>query len=191
MHRIASQSIVIESLWKPWLRDAILLSIFSGRRAAEIFHLRFSSITEEKEEMTFIKSEDIKVNKIKNLQGDSKKYVSIPITAEMKKLLLKLGYDENKKTEKYIIADSEKMKRDTMARHLWRAFGHYAKQIGINKTFKSLRKTHASALAARIGAENARIITGHSALKVLEDHYFDKKVIGKVAQDFSVFGKAS
>ena len=141
--------------------------------------------------MTFIKSEDIKVNKIKNLQGDSKKYVSIPVTSELKELLLKLGYRENMGTEKYLIADSEKMKRDTMARHLWRAFGHYAKQIGINKTFKSLRKTHASALAARIGAENARIITGHSGLKVLEEHYFDKKVIGKVASDFSVFSKAS
>jgi len=178
-----------KSLWKPWLAPAIRLSLFSGRRGAEIFELRFSSIIEEKGEMTFIRSEDIKVNKIRNLQGDAKKYVSIPITSELKKLLLELGYKKNKGTSKYLIADEEKMQRDTMARHLWRAFGHYAKKIKLNKTFKSLRKTHASALAAIMGAENARIITGHSGLKVMEDHYFDKKVIGKVASDFSVFGK--
>lgn len=179
----------LKSLWKPWLAPAIRLALFSGRRGAEIFELRFSSIIEEKGEMTFIRSEDIKVNKIRNLQGDAKKFVSIPITAELKKLLLELGYRQNKGTSKYLIADEEKMQRDTMARHLWRSFGHYAKQIKLNKTFKSLRKTHASSLAARIGAENARIITGHSGLKVMEDHYFDKKVIGRVANDFSVFGK--
>lgn len=177
----------IKSLWKPWLAPATRLSLFSGRRGAEIFQLRFSSIIEEKGKMAFIRSEDIKVNKIRNLQGDARKYVSIPITTELKKLLIELGYHKNKGTSKYLIANDEKMQRDTMARHLWRAFGIYAKAIKLNKTFKSLRKTHASSLAARIGAENARIITGHSGLKVLEDHYLDKKIIGKVAQDFSVF----
>ena len=127
-----------------------------------------------------------------NLRGDSRKFVFIPITDELKAFLLENGYEEYRGKAIRIIANDDKMKQASKTRLLWRAFAHYYNQLETGRaiTFKSLRKTYITELTKRVGIENARMITGHSGVAVMQGHYINLPAISNVAKNFNVF-KAS
>jgi integrase len=69
-----------------------------------------------------------------------------------------------------------------------KAFTHYFSQLGTGKKigFYDLRKTYVSHLFASYG-DKARIITKHSGMDVMLNHYIDQEVVSQVASDFEFF----
>lgn len=185
-----SQKTRTKQLFKPWLKDAYLLALLTGRRREAIVQMKFNGIIENSEaEPVTIKVEDFKVNKSKNLtKKEDVKYIYIPIIAPLKKLLFELGYEENKGKDMFILAPNETMQRDSMKDLISKSFTHYYNQLGTGKKVElyDLRKTYISHLYATYG-EKARIITRHSGMDVMLNHYIDQEVVSQVASDFEFF----
>jgi integrase len=152
--------------------------------------MNFNGIIENaKGEPKIIKVEDYKVNKSKNLtKKEEVKYIEIPVIAPLKKLLFELGYEKKKGKDLFILAPNEKMQRDSMKDLISKAFTHYFNQLGTGKKVElyDLRKTYISHLYATYG-DKARIITKHSGMDVMLNHYIDQEVVYQVASDFEFF----
>ncbi len=176
--------------YKPWLKEAFLLALLTGRRREAIVQMKFNGIIENAQgEPVTIKVEDFKVNRGRSLtKKEEVKYIFIPIIAPLKKLLLELGYEENKGKDLFILAPNEKMNRDSMKDLISKAFTHYFNQLGTGKKVElyDLRKTYISHLYASYG-EKARTITKHAGTDVMLDHYVDEQVVAEVAKDFEFF----
>jgi integrase len=179
-----------KQLYKPWIKDAFRLALLTGRRREEIVQMNFNGIIENAEgELKILRVEDYKVNKSKNLtKKEEVKYIDIPIIAPLNKLLFELGYEKNKGKDLFILAPNENMQRDSMKDLISKAFTHYFKQLGTGKKVKlsNLRKTYISHLYTKYG-DKARIITKHSGMDVMLNHYIDQEVVYQVASDFEFF----
>jgi integrase len=177
--------------YKPWLKDAILLTLLTGRRREETVTMKFNGVIEnEKGEPISIGIEDYKVNRSNGVtKKEGRKTIYVPVISPLKTLLLKLGYTENKGKDMYILAPDETMERRTMMDFMSKSFTHYYKQLNTGKDLKlyDLRKTYISHLYAKHG-EKARMITKHSGEDVMMQHYIDDKVVAEIAMDFGMFG---
>ncbi len=176
--------------YKPWLKDAFLLALLTGRRREELVKMKFKGIIENTDkEPVSICIEDYKVNRSNDLSSkEPVKLIYVPVISPLKNLLYTLDYYQYKETDKYILAPEEKMERKTIMNFISKSFTHYYKQLktGKNLQFSDLRKTYISHLYAKHG-EKARIITKHSGEDVMMNHYIDEKVIAEVAMDFDLF----
>ena len=177
--------------YKPWLKDAMLLALLSGRRREEIVCMKFNGIVENSagEPMT-ICIEDFKVNRGNNLtKKEAHKKIYVPVIPPLRRLLYELGYNENKGKDMYILAPEETMERRTMMDFMSKSFSHYYKMLNTGKelTFYDLRKTYISHLYAAHG-DKARLITKHGDMDVMLNHYINEKVISEVIMDFGIFG---
>ncbi|MBL0047069.1 MAG: tyrosine-type recombinase/integrase [Bacteroidetes bacterium] len=179
------------TFYREWLKNAFLIALLTGRRREEISNLSWN-LVDMKEGIITI--EDFKVNRIqKRVSNDEKKLIHIPITQELEDLLYKLGYEEKKDTNQYLLANEVKISRKkVMGDILSRGFSHYYNQLktGRKLTFKSLRKTYITSLQLQMGA-NTKMITGHPDNGVIERNYIDKIKIAKAARNTSVFQEES
>ena len=178
----------IKYLHKPFVKDFIEMGLYSGRRTDEIAHMTWDNVfTDDKGKPVYIKIVDFKATR----QKDNPKYVFVPATEELHELLLRLGYEQYKGSDKYILASEESMKRETIKSIVSHSFSHYYKQLGTgrNLSYKSLRKTYISRLTAFIGIDKARLITKHSGTQVMEDHYINLAEISLTATGFKMFEK--
>ena len=178
-----------KNVYKPWLKDAFKLGLFTGRRREEIVMIKFSDISlDGNEELSYIESNHFKINRAFNFNDESKRIVKIPINKRLKELLYELGYEKNKGKDIYILAPDETMKRETMMDLISKAFTHYYGQLGTGRKlqFKSLRKTYISS-AYKMYGEKARIITRHSGIDVMQKHYIDSEMLREASDDFDVF----
>lgn len=177
--------------YKPWLKDAFMLALLTGRRREEFVHLKFNGIKEnEQGEPVSIKIPDFKVNRSKGITIQEEiKWIHIPIIAPLKKLLYDLGYNKYKGKNIYILAPNETMKRKTIMDFISKSFTFYYKQLntGRDLTLYDLRKTYISHLYANHGSD-ARLITGHEGENVMRNHYIDERVLAEVAESFEIFG---
>jgi integrase len=179
------------SMYRPWLTQGFRLAIETGRRREEIINLKYNNIILDDAGNSCIRVEDYKVNRIqKRNQESEKKYIYIPITNSLQKLLDELGYEKNKDTENFILAPDLKIKRNKiMSDILSRGFSHFYEQLNTGKglTFKVLRKTYITNLSIYMGGGGARSITGHSDDGVIERHYLNKQAVANAAKGFNVF----
>lgn len=179
-----------KNLYKPWVKDAIELGLQTGRRNEEIARMNWKELHEDgKGNLLYIKVPDFKVNRQRGASDENLKYIYVPVTEDLKDLLLRLGYEKYKGTDKYMLAPEEEMERDTIRKLMSRSFTHYYKQLKTGKdlSFKSLRKTYITQLTNFMGMDNAQLITKHSGTEVMKEHYIDQKAISKTAQGFKMF----
>jgi len=175
--------------YRPYLKDAFRLALYTGRRREEVITLKFNDIITDSEGNSVIKSEDYKTNRIQNRTEDSKKFNYIPVTKELHELLLDLGWNNHKGSDAYILAPDVEIKRNkVLSDVLSRGFTHFYSQLetGRELTFKCLRKTFITNISIYMGG-NAKAITGHSDDAVIENHYLNKESVAKAANGFSVF----
>ena len=180
-------------LYRSWLKNGFRLALFTGRHREEIINLKFNDIGLNSDETVYVKVQDYKVNRIQNRNSDEeKKYIWIPVTSELRSLLLEFGLEKYKETNEFILAPEIKTNRTKgMSEALSKGFSHFFDQLNSKKklTFKSLRKTYITLVDMYLSG-NAKAVTGHSRDSVLDDHYIDrKKVVAKVAQRFGVLSK--
>jgi integrase len=182
----------LRNLYRPWLADGIRLALETGRRREEVINLKWNNI-QESEGTQVIKVEDYKVNRIQHrTTSEEKKFIYIPVTDSLRKLLVELDYPKYRNTDNFILAPNEKINRKKgMAEVLSRGFTHYYNQLNTGRklTFKSLRKAYITNLEIFMGGGNTKTITGHTNDQVIETNYIDKKEIAKSLKGFNVFSK--
>lgn len=174
----------IRNYYRDWLPSAFSLALHTGFRREELINLRFKNIEEK-----YIKVENYKVNNIQNRSDDGKKWKYAPMTKELKELLITLGYEKHKDTERFLLANDIQAKRKrAMSDILSRGFSHFYSQLKTGKElhFGCLRKTHLSRLSAHLG-NNAKVLSGHTNDETLHTHYVDPKVIAEAAKNFEIF----
>ena len=179
------------NLYRPWLIDGIRLGLETGRRREEIINLKWKDVQIVDGTPLYICTPDLKVNRIqKRNREEEKKYIYIPVTESLRKLLKELAIKHPGSQDEYILAPEIQSKRGrVMSDVLSRGFSHYYDQLGTGRklTFKSLRKAYITNLEIFMHGENTRAITGHSGDGVIERNYLDKKEIAKASKGFCVF----
>ncbi len=172
--------------YHPFLKDAFMLGLLTGLRREELVSLRYSDIQEDGK---VISSNNLKRNRIMNANetGDVK-FTSVPVTPQLTKLLMKMGYEENKNSDKYILAPDSTIERKTLMNIISKAFSVFAKKAGLPSdiSFRHLRKTFATEMHIVLG-NNSHLATGHGSQKILNDHYINKSVIARVASNHDIF----
>lgn len=172
-----------------WLPDAYLLSLLTGRRGEEVCKMKFDGYHDDGNGNAYISVEDFKVNRIRRRSENNKKLIFIPVTKSLHSLLLKLGLEEHKGDDVFILAPEVKIDRHRIMPNIMsRGFTGYYDQLNTGKklTYKSLRKTYISQLSVYLGG-NAKAVTQHSSNAVIDKYYLDKKVVTQAAQGFEVF----
>ena len=132
-----------------------------------------------------------KVERNNNIKGEFSKYV--PINSDLFDLLVELGYEKLKTTNKFILYPDRSESQLTIMNTLSKSFTFYKNKAGIKKdiSLKHLRKTYISWVNQVMGNETG-VLTSHSANGVLIEHYLDPTIINTIqrgALDIKVFGK--
>jgi integrase len=175
-------------MYRDWLLYGIQLGLETGRRREEIAMMRWSDIeTNDIGEPLLIVVDDIKVNRIKHLEINKKK-IYVPVTNDLLKLLLELGYKNYKNSDQFILAPGITRRRGkTISDTLSRGFSHFYSLVDKDEklTFRSLRKTYISSLMLWLGDPTR--ITGHSNISVVNKFYKVEKQIALAIRNFKVF----
>jgi integrase len=178
--------------YRYWLKDAIRLGLETGRRREEILKLKFNEISYDLQGAPeFIKIEDFKVNRAQHrMTEEEKKYIFIPVTDSLLKLLTELGYEKYKGSDIFIIAPEESFQREKPLQDtVSRSFSHYIKKVTERPlTFRCLRKNYITSLKLLLGG-NAKIVTGHSGDAVIDRHYLVREEVARQAKSLSIFGE--
>lgn len=184
------------NIYRPWLKSAFLLALFTGGRNEEIVSMKWNKIVfdEDNGEMLYIEVPDYKVSRIQGriLSEEDYKMKKVVITSEFKDLLYSLGFEIYGNTAEYILAPLETLSREGMKNLTSTAFSHFFKQIEgqqVLKTLKHLRKTYSTAAKKQYG-DLAYLVSNHDGMGTLNGHYVDHHAIIKDAtKNFSVLGK--
>ncbi len=169
-----------------WLKDALELGLYTGLRRDGLTMLKFTDIIEVEGKPFIIQTEDYKYNRRNNLVlPEEKKYEYVPVIFDLHLMLQKLGYENYKGQNRYLIAPLSKRNRNTLKDDMSKAFTHYWKQVKSDKKlqFKNLRKTYITRLNIYTNGQ-ADSITGHAGQEVIMKHYQNPKVISAVIEGF-------
>lgn len=177
-----------KNLYRFYLKDGFKLFLLTGGRREEVVELKWSDILTKIDGTKFFKIDNKKVNR----QKDTDEYVKyLPINHDLFELLIKLGYNEKKTTNDFILYPDRKVKSITIMNDLSKAFTHYKKEAGITKavSLKNLRKTYITWLRLVTGKDTG-LLTSHGGEQVLIDHYIDSTILNaveKAALNFKVY----
>ena len=181
-----------KNMYRPYLKFAYQLALYTGRRTEEIVNFKWSNIKcDEKNEPLYIESIDLKANRQSNFnQSKATKMVFIPVIPQLRNLLYELGFEKNKGTDMFLIASNDNSSRKTIIDKLSKGFSFYYEKLNTGKdiSLKHLRKTYLTHLQILTG--NAIGVSGHSNEEILDDHYIDKVEIAKSVanSNLSIFG---
>lgn len=171
---------------RSWLKNAFRLALETGVRREELAIMRWSDVVEIGPEISVVKLNNLKVNRIESGFDDGRcKY--IPLTKSLMVLLHELGYNEKKGTGAFILSRPEGYSNSYMMNTLSRSFAHYIKLVTDRKLeFRCLRKTYLTYLTLALG-EKAKIFSGHSDSAVLRNHYLNEAFLVGNMNSFSIF----
>ncbi|HTB30987.1 MAG TPA: hypothetical protein VK808_03125 [Bacteroidia bacterium] len=175
-----------------FLQFAWKISLATGARRQELANLSHSCVIEKDGVPRLLKFENYKVNNIRHLSGNAKKYHYIPVTKSLYSLLIESGYETCKKTgvDSYLIAPSITKNRDKVIPNiLSRSFSHFYSKTGFTRdlSFGSIRKRYITDLELFTKGK-AETVTEHSGRGVL-NHYLDKEILAEAAQNFEPFAE--
>ncbi len=132
------------NMYRDYLIDGFFLFLFTGGRFDEVVNLKWSDIKSHND-MEYFFVENYKVNEQLGLEeGEQKKYKRFPIFPEFKNFLIKMGYEDKRESNDYILVPNRTIKSKTISNQLSKSFSHYRNQCGVSKSLslKHLRKTY-------------------------------------------------
>lgn len=174
-------------LYREWLVHAYELGLESGLRREELLTVKWSNIIDIGEGKQVLKIRNLKVNRIMTGLDTGEHHKFIPVTKSLRILLNELGYENQKGTEKLIVARPTDQSMQQAMDILSRSFSHFMSVAGNRPLkFKVLRKTYLTSLAVAAGP-NAKLFTGSSSDEVLKNHYLSEVYMTAQLEDFSVF----
>lgn len=174
--------------WHPFLKTAFSLSLMAGIRREQLVKLKYKNIREDKEgRPCLIESANLKVNRIMGEENEdnNKRMIYIPVTESLRNFLIEeLEYQNNRGSDKFLIAPDSKLDRMTLMNILSKSFTHFWKKAGINKDlkFSDLRKTYLSRMALVMG-DKLRYLTNHSSSEILGKHYINQELFARAASN--------
>jgi integrase len=180
--------------YKPWLKHAFQLGLYTGGRSEDVVELKWTNVILGAEgKFDTLKTIDYKIDKANSNKTSTRERVfkHFAITKELGDLLMEIGYNQYKGSDKYIIAPEDNLKRTNIARIISGAFTHYYKQLktGRDATYRNLRKTFITSALSQFGAASTAL-TNHKNISISDKHYHDKSVTREAARNtFTVFGR--
>ena len=179
----------VKDMYRDYLKDGFKLCLLTGGRREEVVDLKWSDILYSGDTYFFM-IKNKKVERNRNVSGVFYKY--IPINSDLFDLLMKLGYQEKKMSNDFILSPDRKESVNTMMGVLSKSFTFYKTKADIQKdiSLRHLRKTYISWVHQAMGIET-RILSSHSTDKVLQEHYLDPTILNVVEKgmlNIKVFG---
>ena len=175
---------VKKNMYRPYLFEAFQLSAFTGLRNEEVAILTFSNVKNGKNGEFEIHGLDLKFERAHNWNKTKEsKLVQIPMTPELADLIIRLGYEDYKGTDRYLIANDEKANRASIAKQMSHSFTFFKRKAGVSDkvSLKNLRKTFLTKLQEQTGQSSGY----HKNAGVTNKNYLDKE---KLAKDISEKG---
>ncbi|UII19050.1 tyrosine-type recombinase/integrase [Fulvivirga ligni] len=165
-----------KNYYRAWLKDAILLALYTGERRDGVFLLQWRHVEEN-----YLKIPNFKINRKQKVED----FHYVPITEDMAEFLmtLKRGNDDD-----YIIEPSHE-NRDTLKNQCSKSFSHFWSVAGFEKRkdFKALRKTLETRLWTMLG-DKSKALKRHKNLSTTIDHYLGQEEILKELKGQKMFG---
>ena len=180
--------------YKPWLKFAFKLGLYTGGRSEDIVELKWSNIRlQEDGKFDTLETIDHKIDSANSHRiSEADRFTKFfAITKELADLLIEMGYEKYKNTDKYILAPEDGLKRSNVAGIISRSFSHFYAQLNTGKiiTFRNLRKTFMTSAYKEFGLASTAL-TNHKNPSMTNKHYYDKEVTRDDAKEnFSVFKK--
>ncbi len=179
------------NLYRDYLSDGLELALHTGGRREEVVELRWNMIRKINGEISYIEFNNLKVERMlgEGFNDNVDKNI-IPITKDLKDLLLRLGYDKYKNTSNYLLCpDRKEQSTSTIMDNLSKGFTHFYKRLNTGRELqmKCLRKTYLTYLKLATG-NDMRKLDSHSTDEVLNKHYIDTTIIKKAISEMSIFG---
>jgi integrase len=171
------------NFFRPWLIDAFYLGLFAGGRNEETVEMKWSDIKiNEEGQMSLIEIIDYKITRLEKNSGiENIPYTkTVEMTPEFENMLREMGYEENKNSNRYIIAPEENVSRKTVQNNMSKAFTHFYNllDLPVKKTFKHLRKTYMTNCYIQTDDTKEFLIkTGHANLETPLSHYVDMRMV--------------
>jgi len=176
--------------YKSYLKDGFELALHTGGRREEIVELKWNMIKEIENEPTYIAVSNLKVERQKGDGfNDNVAPKIIPVTKSLFKLLLRLGYNENKGSHEYILEpDRTKTSTAAIMDNLSKGFSHFYKQLDNDRNlqFKCLRKTYLTYLNSTLNGDT-KSLSSHTSDEILQRHYIDERIINKAVKELEIF----
>jgi len=169
--------------------------LYSGARRQEIPEIKWTDVIPNRKTGEIrggvLLLKDLKNTRIQKLS--SVKVKPIEINDDLWELLIKMGYENFKGQDKYILDPEEKYKRRFIKDMLSKSFAHYISYVdtkGHRLSFKCFRKTWFTGCAGNVGQDLASYMGGHSETNVTATHYINKLELAGAAGKFKrVFSK--
>lgn len=162
--------------YREWLKDSILLGLYTGARPSMVFQLKWKHVHEN-----FIKAPNEKINR---LQRTTTNYEFTFITEDIAAFLAGMTRGED---EDYILVPNHG-NRETLRKQASWGFAHYWKLIegreGI--AFKHLRKTKLTREIQLLG-DKARFLNSHKSDVTKVDHYVGQEKIVESMRGSTMF----
>lgn len=161
--------------YRHWLKDAILLALYTGERRDGVFLLQWKHVEEN-----YLKIPNFKVNQKQKIED----YHFVPITNDIAEFLLNL---ERGSEKDYLIEPFHKNRR-TLKDQCSKAFTHFWLLAGLDKrkSFKTLRKTLETRLWTMLG-DKSKALKRHKNLSTTIDYYLGQKEIMKELKGQKMF----
>jgi integrase len=176
------------SYYKDWLPTTFKLGLYSCLRLDELVHLKYSDIVLV-DGLLVLQAENRKANKIIGENRMKNRRVKrIPVIEAMKSVLYEeCGFEENKGSDKYIIAPE--LTRVTVHNIICKGFTHFKRLAGIDeqKCFKELRKTFITRMEVEYGRDFTTLVSDHSNDAVVRKHYIDQMGAVKKTAGLKIF----
>ncbi len=180
------------NLYRDYLKDGIELCLHTGGRREEVVELKWNMIHTLNKEMYYIEFNNLKVERILGDGfNDNVKTNIIPITKDLKELLLRLGYNQYKNSDNYILCpDRSNQSTETIMDNLSKGFTHFYKRLNTGKQLqlKCLRKTYLTYLKLATN-EDMKKLDSHTTDEILNKHYLDTSVINKAISEMRIFSR--
>jgi integrase len=170
-----------KNYYREWIKDAYWLGVLTGGRREEVVKLQWNGIKLTKSgELSHIEINHFKINRANSDTVSETEYAikKFPMNEDLFYLLIKLGYDKFKDTDKFILAPDETISRIAIMNKITDSFSHFFKQLntGEVKNFKHLRKTYSTAQYL-IHGDNTHKVTEHGDMAIILKHYIDPNVV--------------
>lgn len=180
-----------KSRLRSYTKAGIELCAYTGMRLEEVTSLKYSDIvTDESGELLSLIGTDLKFERAHNWDNTkAKKVVYIPISPELRDLLVRLDYKKNIGIDKYLIAGDDNISRSTLAKQLSHSFTFYRRraELGDDFSIKHLRKTFLTKLHLQTGLTESMGYQKTSSV-VLKNYIDKREVVKEVAKrGFSYF----
>ncbi len=177
----------VKTRYKPYLKDAFKLALYSGMRREEWATLQWSDIQYSDNGRAIIVVDNKKVERITKKQVDP---TIVPVHPKLAILLKELGQDDLKDSNLFIIEPNRTCSCKAIMQDASKGFSHYYKEVFKTneiKQMKCLRKTYMTELKKHTG-ENILEFGTHNKNKVLDNHYLNKVAIAKTIDNDKFFG---